>query len=183
MNEIIKELIDVIKEMNQRDLWDYVAIIAPILLSVVAIFISIYTVRKQTKTDLFEKRYAIIYILGFLLEGTKTVLSEKIQAKDFWAMGMYNYKSINSLPESDYKNDEVLNFYFSLTLEIMKINCFFPERKLKNINKFSEAFMRYISNLFCDRDTKEDEKQLKEILDLLEKEKSIDKLDKSLKIW
>ena len=96
---------------------------------------------------------------------------------------MYNYKSMNSLLNSDYEDNEVLNFYYNLVFQIMKIDCLFPKRKIKNINEFTEIFMNYISNLFCDNDTKEDEKQLKTFIDLFEKDKSLSKLDKYLKIW
>ena len=43
--------------------------------------------------------------------------------------------------------------------------------------------MNYISNLFLDKETKYDEEQLRVILDLMEREKTLDKLDKYLKIW
>jgi hypothetical protein len=70
-------------QLFERDFWDYAAIIAPFVLSVVAIFISIYTIRKQTKSDLFEKRYSIIYTLGFLIQGSENVILKNISAKDF----------------------------------------------------------------------------------------------------
>ena len=183
MREVLNEIIEAIKTLNHRDFLDYLAIVAPLVLSFVAIFISVYTIRKQTKIDLFEKRYETIQIFSFLLEGSKTALSKEIQAKDLWKMGMYNYKSMNSLLNSDYEDNEVLNFYYNLVFQIMKIDCLFPKRKIKNINEFTEIFMNYISNLFCDNDTKEDEKQLKTFIDLFEKDKSLSKLDKYLKIW
>ena len=183
MNDILKEIIETIKMINHRDLWDYVAIIAPIVLSVIAVSISVYAIIKQTKLDLFEKRYTIINVLGFLVEGTKAMLSEKIQEKDIWRVGMYSYKSTNSLPNSNYTDDNVLSFYYSLTFQIAKINCLFPKRKVKNINKFTEAFMNYISNLYKDTDVKDNKRQLREIINSLEQEKTLEKIDKYLKIW
>ena len=47
--KLIDERIELILQLFERDFWDYAAIIAPFVLSVVAIFISIYTIRKQTK--------------------------------------------------------------------------------------------------------------------------------------
>ena len=181
--KLIDERIRLFLQLFERDFWDYAAIIAPFVLSVVAIFISIYTIRKQTKSDLFEKRYSIIYTLGFLIQGSENVILKNMPAKDFWKVGMDNYKSMNSLSKSDYDDNEALNFYFNLIFQVMKISCLFPEKKIKNINKFSEIFMNYISNLFLDKETKYDEEQLRVILDLMEREKTLDKLDKYLKIW
>lgn len=183
MNDILKEIIEAIKMINHRDLWDYIAIIAPIALSVVAVSISVYAIIKQTKLDLFEKRYTAINVLSFLVEGTKTMLSEKIQEKDIWRVGMYSYKSTNSLPKSNYTDDDVLSFYYSLIFQIAKLKCLFPTRKVKNINKFSEAFINYISNLYEDKDIKDNKRQLREIIDLMEREKTLEKIDKYLKVW
>ena len=40
---MLQEISDILREMNQRDIWDFVAIIAPLLLSVVAIVISLWS--------------------------------------------------------------------------------------------------------------------------------------------
>ncbi len=43
MDIIVTELVESIKQLNNRDFWDYAAIIAPIFLSVVAIVISLWS--------------------------------------------------------------------------------------------------------------------------------------------
>lgn len=56
-------LIDAINQSHSKDIIDIIAIFSPIVLSVVAIVISIYTVHKQNKIALFEMRYKAFAIL------------------------------------------------------------------------------------------------------------------------
>ena len=56
----MEELIQVLKEMNTINWLDIVAIITPIILSVIAIVISICTMKKQNKIALLEKRLEIV---------------------------------------------------------------------------------------------------------------------------
>ena len=83
MREVLNEIIEAIKTLNHRDFLDYLAIVAPLILSFVAIFISVYTIRKQTKIDLFEKRYETIQIFSFLLEGSKLHYQKKYRQKTY----------------------------------------------------------------------------------------------------
>lgn len=53
------KLIPILEQMAQKTWVDYFAVSAPIVLSVVAIYISISTTRKQNKIALFEKRYEL----------------------------------------------------------------------------------------------------------------------------
>jgi hypothetical protein len=59
--------------MNQRDVWDFVAIIAPLLLSVVAVYISVRTTKKQNKIALFEKRYSCFFPIRVILNFAETI--------------------------------------------------------------------------------------------------------------
>ena len=52
----MEEIIQVLKEMNKISWLDIIAIITPIILSVIAIVISICTMKKQNKIALFDKR-------------------------------------------------------------------------------------------------------------------------------
>lgn len=62
------ELINVIEELGRKDFLDIVAAFSPIILSVIAIVISIYVARKQNKIAMFDMRYEAMFRL-------KTVLS------------------------------------------------------------------------------------------------------------
>ena len=51
------ELIHVIEKLSQKDWVDYLLIIIPILVSLVAIVISVATVQKQNRIALFKTQY------------------------------------------------------------------------------------------------------------------------------
>lgn len=53
----MEELVKAIEKLAEKDLIDYLLVIVPILVSIVAIFISIATAKKQNKIALFEKKY------------------------------------------------------------------------------------------------------------------------------
>ena len=97
MKELLAELIIAVQSLQQRDLWDYFAIIAPLVLSVVAVWISISTAKKQNKIALFEMRYKTVSVLCFLLPVAKEVVNPKDTEIDDWttlamAMNTYNKK-------------------------------------------------------------------------------------------
>lgn len=70
METIVNELIESIKQLNNKDFWDYAAIIAPIFLSIVAIVISLWSSMWSEKIkkleafmvwdDLFNTHFIII---------------------------------------------------------------------------------------------------------------------------
>jgi len=58
MNDVqIQELIEAIEKLSQKGWVDYLIIIVPILLSVIAVWISLATAHKQNKIALFDMRY------------------------------------------------------------------------------------------------------------------------------
>lgn len=181
----MEELIEVIHQANQRDFWDYTAIVAPFLLSVVAIAISIYSVKKQNNLSLFEKRYRMSYILGFLVNVANEVVKNELRDdKELLHFLQNSYLEIDSKDDLASKNHEkTLVFYYKLRFEIVGINSLYPGNKLKDVNKFLESFFEYISNVFTDKDTKLEKENLKAHLKLLERKKIFQKLDKPLKIW
>ncbi len=182
---LISEKFELLLKMFERDAWDYAAIIAPILLSVVAIVISIYSIYKQNKLNLFEKRYKSFCILSFLLSVANDIVNqERNEEKDILYFSRNTYLKIDSKCDTSNENDiECLSFYSQLYYEILTINCLYRSNKIKDINTFVELFYKYISNVFADEDTKRSKAKLKEIIILLEKKKSFEKLNKSLAIW
>lgn len=63
-------LAEAIYSLGQRDFWDYLAVAAPLVLSAVAIGISIATAKKQNQIALFEIRHKVLYTINsFLLFG------------------------------------------------------------------------------------------------------------------
>lgn len=60
-------LIDAINQSHSKDIIDIIAIFSPLVLSVVAIVISLYTVHKQNKIALFKIRYKALSQLKSIL--------------------------------------------------------------------------------------------------------------------
>ena len=56
----MEELIVVVEKLGERDIVDYLIAFMPIVLSVIAIVISIHTTKKQNDIALFEKRYKVL---------------------------------------------------------------------------------------------------------------------------
>ena len=76
MNEVkIQELIEAIEKLSQKGWVDYLIVIVPIMLSVIAVFISISTARKQNSIALFDMRYKALTQL------------EMVITFDLWCMG------------------------------------------------------------------------------------------------
>lgn len=57
-----------VRALGTRDWFDYLSVIAPLVLSVVAIWISISTARTQNRIALFDIRHTALYRLKTLLE-------------------------------------------------------------------------------------------------------------------
>lgn len=51
------DLINAVEHLNSRDWFDYVSAFSPLVLSCIAIFIALYTSKKQNSISIFEKRY------------------------------------------------------------------------------------------------------------------------------
>lgn len=67
-----------VRALGTRDWFDYLSVIAPLVLSVVAIWISIATARKQNRIALFELHFAAltdirrILVFGAMIEGASS---------------------------------------------------------------------------------------------------------------
>jgi len=59
----LEDIVNAIEKLAEKTWVDYALIGAPIILSIVAIGITIYVARKQNKIALFEKRYNCLYQL------------------------------------------------------------------------------------------------------------------------
>lgn len=53
------DLINAIRQLSEKSILDYIIAIAPIVLSVVAVIISLYIASRQNRIDLFEKKFEI----------------------------------------------------------------------------------------------------------------------------
>lgn len=77
----MESLVTAINNLGQRAWIDYIAIFSPIVLSVVAVWVSMATARKQNKIELFEKRYKVYTLLMTIIQIQKTLV--KMKKKDY----------------------------------------------------------------------------------------------------
>ena len=185
MKKLLAELIIAVQSLQQRDLWDYFAIIAPLVLSVVAVWISISTAKKQNKIALFEMRYKTVSVLCFLLSVAKEVVNQKDKEIDDWttlAMAMNTYKMSTAEASVEVDYSKLDSFYTHLTFEAGKVNCLFAEKETKQITDFLEEFHTFVSLVCKNKVTDESREKLKNTVLLLEKSKIMKKLDVSLKL-
>ena len=56
---MMEELVKAIEKLSEKDAVDYLLIIVPILISLVAIFISVAIAIRQNKIAMFELRYSV----------------------------------------------------------------------------------------------------------------------------
>lgn len=185
MEELLTELITTVQCLQQRDLWDYFAIVAPLVLSVVAVWISISTAKKQNKIALFEMRYKVVSVLCFLLPVAKEVVDPKEKEIDYWtilatAMDTYKMSATDSAAETDYSKLD--SFYTHLTFEAGRVGCLFAEKDTKQIMNFLEEFHGFISLVCKDEVTTESRDRLSKAFLSLEKSKIMNKLDAYLKL-
>lgn len=184
MEDLIRELIEVIKQSNQASLFDCCVTIAPILFSLIAIIISICVAYKQNKIALFEKRFKVVHIIGFLLELAKNIQSEKYNDKELLKSGKEFYSAKNIIQSNNSDEDyDVLNFYYDMNFEATKVNFLFPKKKSKKINEFLDAFLKYASKVLRNNSiTTEDKILLIEKTESIEKNKIMTALEHHLKL-
>lgn len=70
-----------VRALGTRDVFDYIAMFAPLVLSVVAIGISISTAQKQNKITLFNLRYEAIHSLALVIAYAKLIARDDINIK------------------------------------------------------------------------------------------------------
>lgn len=178
MEEILKELVEVLKVSNQRTLWDYLIAIAPIIISVTALVVSIKTTQKQNKIALFEKRFEAVYKLSFIW----TIAEDVIEYKNgdpslLLENGMTNYYLTKKDNESNF-----FAFYTGVILELAGIECLFNRVNTEDVMKFLDEFQTYVLKVYKEEVCENDREALKEVFLKVEDSKVIDKMEKYLKL-
>ena len=69
----MEEVVKAIEKLAEKSIIDYLVIIVPIILSIVAIGISIATARKQNKIALFDRRYACLFQIRMILQFAEAI--------------------------------------------------------------------------------------------------------------
>lgn len=62
------QVVEAIHSLGRHDLLDYIAVIAPLMLSVVAVGVSVYIMHKQNRVALFQMRYNVVHYISLVLQ-------------------------------------------------------------------------------------------------------------------
>ena len=194
--KLIDERIRLFLQLFERDFWDYAAIIAPILLSVIAIVVSIQTAlqqnkigKRQNEITLFEHRFKALSILDFLLPLAKTIIDntkkddkEKQDVWDILAIAMQTFKYSTSPFDKKIEFSQVEYFYTNMILEISRLPCLFKNESTESILAFSYAFKSIADNVCNGEDYEEEIFLLQKYVCEIEEKNIMDKLEKYLKL-
>ena len=69
----MEELIEAVEALSQKTIFDYLVVIVPIFISIVAIYISISIANRQNKIALSEKRLEILSVVKLILCFSKSI--------------------------------------------------------------------------------------------------------------
>ena len=83
----MEEVVKAIEKLAEKDIIDYLLVIVPIAISIVAIIISIATAKKQNKIALFERRYSCLFQIKMILNFADTI---KDNADEKVILGLYD---------------------------------------------------------------------------------------------
>lgn len=184
----METLINAIQALKQRDAWDYVAMVTPLILSSVAIWISIHTTRKQNKIALFESRFSVFHIFCFLLSVTQNIVDNSkkedtsITTEDILVYKMQTYILCNSPQSENIDNDRYDYFYSHLALETIKVSLLFKKEETSALVSLSTTFNNIVAKVSRLEDFEDDLTLLEELEEEIRKDKTMNKLEKHLKL-
>ena len=157
--------------------------ITSLILSTIAIIVSIYTVQHQNKLHLFDKRYETLAMLSFLMSVAKLSIENCNQfEKDILNIGRESYYDINYLGKQTTQDCSLNDFYLNICLSTIKLQFLFPKRHIKLCKKFLHKFMDYCSATLNDQDSTIHKKELSDLINEMEQTKTLEKLDSYMKI-
>ncbi len=183
MEEKMNEIIGLINEMSKLNSYDYLITILPIVVSIVAIGITIYNACKQNKIQMFEKRYEVVNAISFVAATTQDMLVDKFPDTVVLHHSAEQYISACH-PNRKMPNSALgyVRFYRDLEFEINKVHYLFPKKAIGNIDLFIQIFLEHVSNVFGERDVEENRKKLRQEFEHIENLEVVGKLEKYLKL-
>lgn len=185
MEEVLRELVNVIELSNQKTCWDYLIVVAPIALSLVAIVISAKIAKTQNKISLFEKRYEVYALLAFIITvGEMVIAYEGVDKKEPLKSGMRSYCLVSRPLDNFYHeiNENFSSFYTNIFLELGRIQCLFSGTNVDSIIEFITTFSSYVSKVRNESPSQIEYENLKEKMITIKNNKIIEKLDRYIKL-
>lgn len=179
----MKELIDAVQALDKRDAWDFIAMVAPLILSGVAIWISLRTTQKQNKIALFDKRYKAYSILVDLMTVAQAAITDtSANGRQVLDSKMSKFILTITHPEINPKSNNYIDFYLSLSMEANKIEYLFNLKGMKYIDSFLNAFNKYTVACYLGRPSEKEKEGLVNSLKALEENKVVSAIDKCIKL-
>ena len=155
----------------------------PIILSFLAILVTLYTVNKQNRIALFEIRYKAYNVFSYLLSVTDTILKEDVSNTNVVLYhSMETYRSIVSLSDTLPNSNDVSSFYTGLVFEVGKAEHIFKKKYTNNIMHFLIAFNNLVSSIYAKKSYEIEIEQLRNAYYKLEKDNIAQKIKKYLKV-
>lgn len=157
--------------------------IIPLILSVIAIIISICSIYKQTKLNLFDKRYDVFSILSFLVSVSQQIIDNKdVPERELLSSSRDAYIEVISPFKQEGNNGDLKAFYHNLCLSAIKVNFLFPKKHTKVCYTFVKKFAKYFPDAIASKDTETAKKDLSILLNIIYNDKVLNKLEKHLNI-
>lgn len=182
MKKILSELIEVIELANTKTLWDYLIVSVPIIISVIAIFVSVGTAKRQNRIALFEKRYEVISLLGFLLGVCEGLITYKgIDGRIQLQSSMKTFYMVKGISDNETRHD-FSHFYTGIVLEAGKVEYLFTGEKVDLTKAFLVAFNDYVLKICRDEPSDSELKVLEEKYLEFSKQDILSQFDKDTKL-
>lgn len=162
----MQELIEAVRMASQSSPWEIALVIAPIIISVLALFISLYIAHRQNKIALFEKRYRVVYLVKKTIEFSKLINNENDNEIIFFLYQIYfkfNF-GFELKKENGCLSEERAREYVLLSQSIFCEDLFMTEYLFNHriavhieylINVFEKFMIMVVSESDCGKD-KED---------------------------
>ncbi|MBO5930739.1 MAG: hypothetical protein J6Q70_00705 [Clostridia bacterium] len=176
----MEDIVKAIEKLAEKDIVDYLFVIVPIVVSIVAIYISIVTARKQNKIALFERRYNCLFQIKTILNFADTIkegADEKIILAlydAFWGTNISRLSGDNQIIAAKChfevlkKDVEQAIFLFNHKFDVAPIDVLksfhallFDAIGRKNLEQSKKEFF-----LICDKFAERDFKKLRKTVKL-----------------
>ena len=134
--------------MEADNIIDLILSTVTIMLSCIAVIVSIRTVRKQNKISLFEKRYDAFQSLERLFALSKLIESSTTAEEIKFALNLH----INDMPHIDITKKEMIDRIFQMEQSLHKIYFMFPKISDDDTKQLYSSFHQLVTAVVLEHD-------------------------------
>lgn len=141
----MEQLIEAIYSLGKRDWFDYLSIAAPLILSVIAIWISVSTARKQNKIALFDIKCEALHVISLILSFGED-LKERRDKEDIVGLFGVCFSAFVGKKEGaslDEVREDIAHLN-NIDRVITAAKYVFPKKSILDIEKIWEMEQEYI---------------------------------------